>query len=45
VVYDEGAANVVDTLDSAHWIVVVDVENAFPATIAQALFARRERAA
>ena len=44
-VYDEDATNVVDTLDSAHWIVLVDVENGFPATVAQALFARRERAA
>jgi hypothetical protein len=44
-IHDEDAANVVDNLDVAHWIVVVDVENGFPATVVRALFARRERAA
>jgi hypothetical protein len=44
-VYDEDAANVIDNLHSAHSVLLVDVENGFPATVVQALFARRERAA
>jgi hypothetical protein len=44
-VYHEHAAKMVDHLYSAHWVVLVDVQNGFPATVAQALFARRERPA
>jgi hypothetical protein len=43
-VYDEGAANVVDELRSAHSVVLVGIENGIPATV-QDLFAQRERAA
>jgi hypothetical protein len=42
-VYDEGAANVVDELRSAHSVVLVDVENGFPTTF-QALSERQDQA-